>query len=96
MGLRDIQNFIISNLVKDSETAVELSTTLIRRNFGEDALNRQQPLSARDEDEYWAVEGSPSASKLSSGFGSVHLRLKKIDASVDSLYWDPPKKISKK
>ena len=89
---QQIQHLVIGDLVKNTETAVELAAILIRRNFGEDSLKEQQPLSAHEDGDYWSVDGTPTMMKNTSGFGSVRVRIKKTDASVASLYWDPPSK----
>lgn len=81
-----LMNILNEDMVSDAETAIELVEVLIRRNYGDDALKAQQPLSARDDGKYWWVEGPPNALEKSTGVGPVHVQLKKADAGVASLY----------
>lgn len=78
------------DLVEDAETAVDLAAVLIRRKWGDDTLNEQQPLVAREDGDAWWVEGAPRKSEASPGALSVRMQMKKKDASVALLHWLPP------
>lgn len=93
-GVSYIQHLVYGDMVKDAAMAVELAAVLIRRNCGEAVLKNQQPLVAREDGDYWLVEGPPNKPEAVSDVGPVHVKLKKTDASVASLYFTlrtPPK-----
>jgi hypothetical protein len=87
IGLPYVQRLVYGDMVKDAATAIELAAVLIRRNCGASSLNGQEPLTAREEGAYWWVDGAAKKTKTSLGPGPVHVKLKKTDASVASLYW---------
>jgi NTF2 fold immunity protein of polymorphic toxin system component len=91
-----VMQAINGNMIDDAETAIELASVLIRRRYGEDILKIQQPLTVRDSEEFWIIEGPPNAFEPKTGLGPVYVQLKKIDASVTALLWSPSKEVVKK
>lgn len=87
---------INGNMIDDAETAMELASVLIRRRYGEEILKIQQPLTVRDSEEFWIVEGPPNAFEPKTGLGPVYVQLKKTDASVTALLWSPSEDVVKK
>ena len=87
---------INGDMIDDAETARELAEVLIRRRYGEDILKIQQPLTVRDSEGFWIVDGSPNAFEPKTGLGPVYVQLKKIDASVTALLWSPSEDVVKK
>ena len=91
-----IMTAINGNMVNDAITAIDLASVLIRHRYGEEFLKVQQPLSTRDDGEFWLVDGPPNAVETKSGIGPIHIRLKKSDASVAGLFCSLSKELEKK
>jgi len=83
------------DMIDDAETAIEIASVFVRRRFGEEFLKVQQPLSARDDGEFWWVDGPLNAFEKKTGLGSVHLKLKRSDASVAALLCLPAEELKK-
>jgi hypothetical protein len=69
----------IGNLVTDDITAVTLAETLISRKYGEETLIKNRPLKAREEGEFWVVEGKDQKP----GVLKTTVRINKADARID-------------
>jgi hypothetical protein len=93
---RGILQALSGDIVGHADMAIELAEVLLRRGFGEDCLKAQQPLSARDAGEYWAIDGKADALEAATGTGPVKIELKKADASVASLYFELSKDLKAK
>lgn len=83
-------------MVKDTETAIELAEVLFRRQYGVDSLQLQQPLSAKDEGDYWTISGTSDALDPSDQLGPIHIELMKADASIVSFQFTLPQAIRAK
>ncbi|HTI88455.1 MAG TPA: NTF2 fold immunity protein [Alphaproteobacteria bacterium] len=83
---RMVQRAMYGDSVKDTDSAVALAEVLVARNFGKSVLEKQQPLTAREDGDAWIIEGSAAKIQPKPGMGPVIVRLAKADAKVESLY----------
>lgn len=90
-----VMQAVNGDMVEDADTAIGLASVLIRRRSGEEFLKIQQPLSARDDGEFWWVDGASDAFEEKTGLGSIHIQLKKADASVAAMFCWPAEQLKK-
>lgn len=90
-----VMQAVNGDMIDDAETAIELASVFIRRRFGEGFLKVQHLLSARDDGEFWWVDGPPNAFEKETDLGSVHLQLRRSDAGVASIFCLPAKELKK-
>lgn len=91
----DVMQIANGDMIENAETAIELASVLIRHRHGEEFLKIQQPLSARDNGEFWWVDGPLNAFEKKTGLGSIHIQLKKLDASVTAMFCLPAEELKK-
>jgi hypothetical protein len=83
---RFVQRAMYGDCIKDNDTAVAVAEVLVARNLGNDVLQKQKPLTAREDGDAWIIEGSAAKIQPKPGMGPVIVRLTKADAKVESLY----------
>jgi hypothetical protein len=91
-----LQKILREDMVKNAEMAIGLAEVLIRHRWDADTLKLQQPLSARDAEDRWVVEGTPNALDPSSQSGPVHIELNEADARILSFCFTLPREIREK
>jgi hypothetical protein len=67
-----------------SETAIEIVRRVIRDRYGQDEVNRNEPLTVQDDGDTWLVGGTTSSSAGSkpAWMGPIKARLAKFDGQI--------------
>jgi hypothetical protein len=68
-----------------SDTAIELIRRVVRDRYGQDEVDRNEPLTVKEEGDTWSVRGtiSPSAAgSRTAWMGPIHARVAKFDGQI--------------
>ena len=69
-------------LIDKPRTAIALASVFIEDLYGNDELQRQEPLAAHDDGKQWIVEGSYNSGQTQEGTGSVRIVIDKFDGHL--------------
>jgi len=70
------------------ELAEKIATLILRQKYGEDELQRQQPLRVEDKGDVWGVRGSFNIDRVLEGPGPFIIELQKRDARVLNILFE--------
>jgi hypothetical protein len=82
LSIREEQNLVFGDLVPDETAAIGIAEALIRGRFGEEALRKLQPMTAREGGTQWNVFGRTNQGQPL----PVTVSVSKADAAVELFY----------